>query len=123
LVESRSRVVPGIGLATAQGSRADVIESQTWQSPSELPWTPGKLNVSRVCYPALGIDSSLTGVERWRALAKKALADLPGESISPNTPLLVSSCNGAAAGFQSEKWEQAFDTSALLKDTPWANER
>lgn len=123
LLESRSKTVSGIGLATAQGSRAQISESQTSHPASELPWTPSRWNVSRVCYPALGIDSSLTGVERWRALAKKALADLPGESISRNTPLLVASCNGAAADFKTGNWEQAFDTSALLKDTPWANER
>jgi hypothetical protein len=122
-LESRSKVVSGIGLATAQGSRAEIIEATTLRSVSELPWTPGRWSVSRVCYPAVGIDSSLTGVERWRALAKQALADLPGESISHNTPLLVASCNGAAADFKTGNWEEAFDTSVVLKDTPWANAR
>ena len=59
------------------------------------------------------------GAERWRALAKKALADL-GDT---QAPLLVASCNGSAASFKTESWEQAFDTSVLLKDTPWAGER
>jgi hypothetical protein len=116
--------VTGIGLATAQGSTAEIVESKSLHPASALPWTPNKWNVSRWCYPALGIDSTLSGVERWQALAKKALADLAGggESVSRKTPLLVASCNGSAAGFQTETWEQAFDTSALLKDLPWADE-
>ena len=121
--ESRSSSVSGIGLATAQGCSAEIIESTSPHTASELPWTPSRWSVSRVCYPARGIEPSLTGVERWRALAKKALADLGDESISAKTPLLVASCNGSAAGVQSQEWEQAFDTSVLLKDTPWANER
>src|SRR4051812_9768007 len=127
--ESRSSV-RGIGLATAQGSTAEVVELKTPLPASELPWTPKKWNVSRVCYPARGIDPTLTGVERWRALANKALADLADDSRTRNTPLLVASCNGGAAGFgtadtdrQTANWEQAFDTNALLKDTPWANQR
>jgi len=95
--------INGIGLATAQGNA------------TELPWTASKWNVSRVCYPAAGIDSSLTGVARWQALAKKALAEVDG---STKTPLLVASCNGSAA----ERWEEAFDTSALLAGTAWAND-
>src|SRR5690242_5645955 len=111
----------GIGLATAQGGAAEVRDLQAPLAASLLPWTPRKWNVSRWCYPALGIDSTLTGVERWRALATKALDDLG--ATRTRTPLLVASCNGSAAGFQNEDWEQAFDTSALLHDTPWANER
>ena len=110
----------GVGLATAQGGTAEIVGLGTPQAASPLPWTPARWNVSRWCFPALGIDSTLTGVERWRALAKKALDDL---GASSGTPLLVASCNGSAAGFQNEKWEQAFDTSALLADTPWANDR
>jgi hypothetical protein len=115
--------VTGIGLATAQGSTAEILESKTPYQARELPWTPNRWNVSRSCYPALGIDPTLSGVERWQTLAKKALADLGGQSVSRNTPLLAASCNGSAAGFQTENWEQAFDTSALLKGTPWADER
>ncbi|HEU5131968.1 MAG TPA: hypothetical protein VFT26_07700, partial [Pyrinomonadaceae bacterium] len=69
--------INGIGLATARGI-------------AELPWPPSKWNVSRVCYPAAGIDSSLSGVERWQALVKKALATV---GDSDKTPLLVASCN------------------------------
>jgi len=95
--------INGIGLATAQGNA------------TELPWTASKSNVSRVCYPAAEIDSSLNGVARWQALAKKALAEV---GDSGKTPLLVASCNGSA----DERWEEAFDTSALLAGTPWAND-
>jgi hypothetical protein len=96
--------IAGIGLATAQRN-----------SPAALPWTPSKWNVSRICYPA--VDSSLTGAARWQALVKEAFANLG--PLAPNTPLFVGSCNGDA----SRDWEQAFDTSVLLADTPWANER
>ena len=91
-----------IGLATARGI-------------GELPWPPSKWNVSRVCYPAAEIDSSLSGVERWQALAKKALAEI---GDSGKTPLLVASCNGSA----DDHWEEAFDTTSLLAGTPWAND-
>jgi hypothetical protein len=117
--ESRRSALTQIGLATAQGGRAEISEARELRSASELPWPAKSWNVSRWCYPALGIDPALTGAERWRALARKALDEI-GDTQSP---LLVASCNGAAAGFQTEAWEQAFDTSALLKDTPWANER
>ena len=106
--------ISAIGLATAQGNTAEILESQPPHQPAELPWTPKKWNVSTICYPAL--DSSLSGVVRWQALVKKAFADL-GE-LSPGTPLLVASCNGDA----SQNWEQAFDTTALLEGTPWAEE-
>ena len=96
--------IDGIGLATAQEN-----------SPRELPWEASKWSVSRICFPA--VDSTLSGAARWRALVKKAFADLgpPTHSI----PLFVGSCNGDA----SRSWEPAFDTSVLLEDTPWTNER
>ncbi|HEX6045018.1 MAG TPA: beta-ketoacyl synthase N-terminal-like domain-containing protein [Pyrinomonadaceae bacterium] len=122
-LESRTGAVSGIGLATAQGGVAEILESRTRHEVSELPWTPRRWNVSRLCYPAVGIARDLTGVERWQALAKRALADLNDNTISSNTPLLVASCNGSAAGFTTTTWERAFDTSALLKETPWANGR
>ncbi len=106
--------ISAIGLATAQGSTAEILRSKAPHPPVELPWTPNKWNVSRICYPAVG--PSLSGVGRWRALVSKAFADL-GE-VSGNTPLLVASCNGDA----SRNWEQAFDTTALLGGTLWANE-
>lgn len=115
--------VTGIGLATAQGSTAEILASTKPHPATELPWTPKRWNVSRSCYPALGIDPKLSGVERWQALAGRALADLGGESVSRKTPLLVASCNGGAADFQTKTWEQSFETSALLPDASWAGER
>jgi Beta-ketoacyl synthase, N-terminal domain len=92
-----------IGLATAHEN-----------SPKELPWQASKWCISRICYPA--VDSTLSGAARWRALVKKAFAEL--EPITSSVPLFVGSCNGDA----SRNWESAFDTSVLLQDTPWANE-
>src|SRR5215204_5262019 len=68
-----------------------------------------------MCYPAAAIDKSLTGVGRWQALVRKALADARG---SDQTPLLVASCNSSAG----ERWEEAFDTKALLAGTTWADD-
>src|SRR5215212_758328 len=97
-----SIAISEIGLATAQGSTAEILESKALHPPAGLPWTANNWNVSKICYSALD---------------KKAFADL-GE-LSSNTPLLVASCNGDA----SQSWEQAFDTTALLAGTPWAHER
>ena len=96
--------ISAVGLATAQRN-----------SPAPLPWEPSKWYVSRICYPA--VESSVSGAARWRALVKKAFANLG--PFTDNTPLFVGSCNGDA----SQNWEQAFDTNILLEDTPWANER
>src|SRR5215212_4112329 len=104
-----------IGLATAQGNTPEILNSESFRGPVDLPWTPGKSNISRVCYPASGIDVSLSGVARWRALINKALADV---EISEQTPLLLASCNGSAG----EHWEQAFHTSVLLAGTLWAGD-
>ena len=95
--------ITAVGLATAQSN-----------SPEALPWEPRPWSVSRICYRA--VDSSLTGAARWRALAKKALAELG--PFPRETQLFLGSCNGDA----SQNWEQAFDTNVLLADTPWSNE-
>ena len=108
--------INGIGLATAQGSVSNILSSDAPTVAAELPWTPNRWNVSRVCFRAWDIDSSVSGAARWQALAAKALSDV---DISSETPLLVASCNGSVA----ENWEQAFDTSTLLAGTPWADER
>jgi Beta-ketoacyl synthase, C-terminal domain/Beta-ketoacyl synthase, N-terminal domain len=105
--------INGIGLATAQGNTAEIVESQSFRAATELPWTASKSNISRVCYPASGIDETLSGVRRWQALAKTALAEVAGPG---KTPLLLASCNGSAG----ESWEEAFDAKALLEGTPWA---
>jgi hypothetical protein len=98
-----SVAIAGIGLATAHAN-----------SPTKLPWEPSWWSVSRICYPA--VDSSLSGLARWQALVKKALADLG--PLTRSIPLFVGSCNGDA----SRNWESSFDTSVLLENTPWANE-
>ncbi|MEN3325805.1 MAG: 3-oxoacyl-[acyl-carrier-protein] synthase [Acidobacteriota bacterium] len=107
--------IKGIGLATAQGDPGAMRDSQTFCAASELPWSPSKWNVSRLCYPAAEIESSLSGVARWHALIKKALLDV---DCPDKTPLLVASCNGSA----DERWEESFETSELLGGTPWAND-
>lgn len=108
--------ISGIGLATAQGGSGNILTSEAPRPPAELPWQANDSNFSRICFPAFELDSSLSGAERLRALAHKALADL-GE-ISVNTPLLIGSCNGASL----QNWEQSFDTNFLLRETPWAKE-
>jgi len=109
-------LISGIGLATAQGNAADIVRASEPHSPADLPWTPNKWNVSRICYPSLEIDSSLAGLKRWQELVKHAFAELG--ALSRNTPLLVASCNGDA----SRSWETAFETTTLLNGTPWSNE-
>ena len=111
-----SIAIDRIGLATAQGSVSEILKSDTPLGAAELPWTPNRWTVSRVCFPAREIDSSLTGAARWQALARKALGDV---DCDRKTPLLVASCNGSAG----EDWEEAFDTSALLAGTPWDEDR
>ena len=107
--------IKGIGLATAQGNTAEILNSESFRGPADLPWTASTWTVSRLCYPASEIESSLSGVARWQALAKKALADVGG---SGKTPLLVASCNGSAG----ETWQDAFETKALLEGTEWADD-
>jgi len=107
--------INGIGLATAQGNTSEIIESQTFRGPMELPWTASKSNISRLCYPAAGIDSILSGVARWQALARTALAQV---AAPDKTPLFVASCNGSAG----ESWEEAFESKVLLDGTQWADD-
>jgi beta-ketoacyl synthase-like protein len=111
--------IKSIGLVTAQGSVSEILKSETPRAATELPWAPNRWTVSRVCFPAREIDSSLTGAARWQALARKALGDVGRVDCDGKTPLLVATCNGSAG----EDWEEAFDTSALLAGTPWAGDR
>jgi hypothetical protein len=108
-------VISGIGLATAQGNAREIIAADSFRAATELPWTATRSNISRVCYPAAGVDATLSGVERWQVLVRKALAEVaaPGK-----TPLLVASCNGSAG----ENWEEAFETESLLEGTEWADD-
>jgi len=107
--------INGIGLATAQGNNSEIIESQSFRAPTELPWTASKSNISRLCFPAAGIDSTLSGITRWQALARTALAEIVGSS---KTPLLMASCNGSA----EKSWEETFESKALLEGTQWADD-
>ena len=121
--------VNGIGLATAQGNAGEIIEARAFRAATDLPWGGSKSNFSRLCYPAAGIDPGLSGVKRWQALARTALAEVIGPEMTPGqvggpgagigagrTPLLVASCNGSAG----ESWEEAFE--ALLEGTQWAGD-
>ncbi|HKN84624.1 MAG TPA: beta-ketoacyl synthase N-terminal-like domain-containing protein [Pyrinomonadaceae bacterium] len=105
--------INGIGLATAQGNTSEILESRSFRMPMELPWGASKSHISRLCYPAAGI--ALSGVARWQALARAALAEVAGTG---KTPLLMASCNGGA----TENWEEAFETKALLEGTQWADD-
>ena len=125
--------INGIGLATAQGNAREIIEARAFRAATELPWSASRSNFSRLCYPAAGIDATLSGVKRWQALARTALAEVAGpERALPEvagtvtgtgaglgkTPLFIASCNGRAG----ESWEEAFETRALLEGTQWADE-
>ena len=105
--------INGIGLATAQGNTAEILDSQSFRTATELPWATSKSTTSRLCYPAAG--TALSGVARWQALARTALGEIAG---SGKTPLLVASCNGSA----DPSWEKAFETKALLAGTQWADD-
>jgi Beta-ketoacyl synthase, N-terminal domain len=105
--------INGIGLATAQGNTAEIIESRSFRTATELPWATSKSTISRVCYPAAA--SALSGVPRWQALARTALAEIAGPG---KTPLLVASCNGSAG----LSWEDAFESKELLAGTQWADD-
>jgi len=107
--------INGVGLATAQGNTTEIIQSQSFRAPTELPWTASKSNFSRLSLPAAGTDSELSGVTRWQSLARTALAEV---AAAPKSPLLVASCNGSAG----ENWEEAFEAKALLEGTEWADD-
>jgi beta-ketoacyl synthase-like protein len=107
--------INGVGLATAQGNTTEIIKSQSFRASTELPWTASKSNFSHLCFPAAGIDSELSGVTRWQALARTALAEV---AAAAKSPLLVASCNGSAG----ENWEEAFEAKALLEGTEWADD-
>jgi len=119
-------VIAAVGLATAQGSAAELLAGAALTAPQPLPWPAGRWTSSGLCRPARGLDPELAGAERWRALARRALAECcAGSPPAPGTPLVVASCNGAAPGFEAEAWRGAFDAGLLgLRDmAPWADTR
>lgn len=117
-------VVSALGLATAQGSAAELVAGGPTVPPEPLPWPADRWTTSGLCRPAWKLDPGLTGAERWRALARRALAEcLAGSLPPPGTPLVVASCNGAAESFEAEAWRRSFDTAGLLDVAPWAGAR
>ncbi|HEX7997903.1 MAG TPA: beta-ketoacyl synthase N-terminal-like domain-containing protein [Pyrinomonadaceae bacterium] len=115
--------IASVGLATSQGSAFDIINGAAPRLPSQLPWPADKWTTCHNSYQAVGIEPALKGRERWSTLAAKALQECcGGASTSTAAPLLVATCNGAAAGFDSDSWRHAFDSKALLKNTAWAEQ-
>src|SRR4029078_11206589 len=89
-----SPVVAAVGLATAQGSAAELLAGAGTSPPQPLPWAPDRWTTSPFCRPARGLDPGMTGAERWRALARQALAECcAGSPPAAGTPLVVASCN------------------------------
>ncbi|HEX8285738.1 MAG TPA: hypothetical protein VF588_20445 [Pyrinomonadaceae bacterium] len=108
--------IASVGLATAQGGASDIVEGAALRPPAGLPWAAAKRTTCQSSFQAAGVEPSLGGRDRWSALAVKALADcFGGNPPSAGTPLLVASCNGAAAGFDADVWRHAFDAQTLLK--------
>ncbi len=114
--------ISSIGLATAQGNAADLVAGPTLRLPEPWPWPLSGWSTSPCCRPAAGIDSSLNGAARWRALLQAALAECLGDQADgANIPILLASCNGSAHGFDLENWSNAFDSRVLLEGTHWAS--
>jgi len=112
--------IVSVGLATAQGGVAEILAGSPPLPPAPLPWPADRRTFSTVCRPALGIAPALEGIERWRALARRALAECCGKSPPPpGTPLVVASCNGAAGSFEAGGWSRAFDVTGGLGVPPW----
>lgn len=113
--------IASVGFITAQGSVSDMMSGRPLRLPCALPWPAERWTTCRHAYRAVDAEPLLTGKKRWRALAEQALRDcFNGELPSSETPLLIASCNGAAAGFEADSWRCAFDSKALLEGTPWA---
>ncbi|HEV2914403.1 MAG TPA: hypothetical protein VGX92_14090 [Pyrinomonadaceae bacterium] len=112
--------IASVGLATAQGSASDISSGAPLRPVRELPWPADKWATCRRSYSAVGIEGSIAGSDRWRLLANRALEEcLGGKRPSRETPLLLASCNGAAAGFNPQVWRHAFASKPLLEGTPW----
>jgi 3-oxoacyl-[acyl-carrier-protein] synthase-1 len=119
-----SVAITSVGLATAQGSAAEIAAGATPRPPEPWPWPLNGWTTSQRCRPAAGLSPNLTGVARWQALIQLALADCLGDQPdAANSPILLASCNGSAHGFDLESWSRAFDSAVLLEGTRWAGRR
>jgi hypothetical protein len=107
--------VARIGLCTAQGGAAAILDGGELVPPRALPWEPAPRAICTVGLAALGIDPALRGAARWRALADAALAELGGRR---DVPIVVGSCNGGADGDEAS-WRTAF--ASLGIDGPIAS--
>lgn len=113
--------IASIGLATAQGSTAEILSGAPPAPPQAVKWPLSPRAQCRVCRPARGVAHDLEGPDRWGALARAALDEcLP--SPRPGTPLVIASCNGGAHATDTASWLGAFDARALLAGTPWAGQ-
>ena len=115
--------IASIGLATAQGSAAEILAGLHLEAPRGVPWSVRPGSECLVCRPARGYPDQLAGPGRWRALAQAALQECNPSPIRPGTPLIVASCNGGANSLDGAEWIEAFDTRGLLSGTPWAEQR
>ena len=116
-----SITIASIGLATAQGSAAEILSGKPPAPPRQVPWPLHPRTQCRVCHPARDVPNNLAGSDRWRALARAALDECQ-RSPRRGTPLVVASCNGGAGSTETARWVQAFDARSLLAGTPWAGQ-
>src|SRR2546422_4221842 len=113
-----SITIASIGLATAQGSAADILSGAPLSPPQAVPWPLTPRTQCRVCRPARGVAHDLEGADRWGALARAALAEcLPSPRLG--TPLVIASCNGGAHSTDIASWLNSYDARLLLAGTPW----
>src|ERR1044071_2630584 len=116
-----SVAIASVGLSTAQGGVSEIVGGAAPRTPAGLPWAADRRATCHSSYRAVGVEPSLEGADRWAALAGRALEDCFGGDVPPpETPLLLASCNGAAAGFDRDVWRHAFDAGRLLDGTAWA---
>lgn len=116
--------ISALGFATAQGNTAAVCNGGSPEIPASWPWSANKWTTSFVCRPAIEVDPTLTGIDRWQSLLKIALKDcFASTSATSETPVFLASCNGAIAGFDQPSWRASFDSTVLLAATPWSGAR
>ena len=113
-----SITIASIGLATAQGSAAEILSGALPTPPRAVPWPLTPRTQCRICRPARGVAHDLEGPDRWGALARAALDEcLPSPPL--RTPLVIASCNGGAYSTDMASWLNSYDTRFLLTGTPW----